>query len=99
MYSKLQCCVKFDRHFSNFFTSNIGLMQGEYLSPLLYSFYVNDMEIELIISGCQSYELKSLNLFLLMYADDTVLLSENVDEIKKYTKVHKFITYINFITI
>ena len=53
------------------------------MSPLLYSFYVNDMEIELINSGCQSYELKSLNLFLLMYADDTVLLSENVDDLQK----------------
>ena len=29
MYSKLQCCVKFDGHFSNFFTSNIGLLQGD----------------------------------------------------------------------
>ena len=61
MYSKLKCCVKFNGHFSNFFTSNIGLTQSEYLSPLLYSFYVNDMEIELINSGCQTYELKSLN--------------------------------------
>ena len=41
------------------------------------------MEIELINSGCQTYELKSLNLFLLMYADDTVLLSENGDDLQK----------------
>ena len=41
------------------------------------------MEIELINSGCQTYELKSLNLFLLMYADDTVLLSEDVDDLQK----------------
>jgi hypothetical protein len=33
------------------------------MSPLLYSFYVNDMEIDLIYSGCQTYELKSLNLY------------------------------------
>ena len=39
------------------------------------------MEIELINSGCLTYELKSLNLFLLMYADDTVLLSE--DDLQK----------------
>ena len=83
MYSKLKCCVKFNGHFSNFFTSNIGLMQGESLSTLLYSFYVNDMEIELINNGCQTYELKSLNLFLFMYADDTVLLSENGDDLQK----------------
>jgi hypothetical protein len=83
MYSKLQCCVKFDGHFSNFFTINIGLVQGDSLSLLLYSFCVNDMEIELINSGCQTYEIKSLNLFLLMYADDTVLFSENVDDLQK----------------
>ena len=58
-------------------------MQGESLSPLLYSFYVNDMEIELINSGCQSYEFTSLNLFLLMYADDTVLLAVSTDDLQK----------------
>jgi ASC-1-like (ASCH) protein len=56
-------------------------MQGESLSPFFYAMYVNDIEIELIKQGCQSYELKILlNLYLLMYADDTVLFSENVQE-------------------
>ena len=41
------------------------------------------MEIELLNIGCQSYELKSRNLFLLVYADDTVLFSENVDDLQK----------------
>ena len=57
-------------------------MQGEFVSPLLYSLYVNDIEVELIIQGCQSDELKNLNLFLLMYADDTVLFSENVEDLQ-----------------
>jgi hypothetical protein len=57
-------------------------MQGESLSPLLYSLYVNDIEVELIIQGCQSDELKNLNLFLLMYADDTVIFSENVEDLQ-----------------
>jgi hypothetical protein len=58
----------------NIFTvsCNIGLVQGESLSPFLYAMYDNDIEIELIKQGCQSYELKMLNLYLLMYADDTV---------------------------
>ena len=73
-------------------------MQGESLSPLLYSFYVNDMEIELINSGCQSYELKSLNLFLLVYADDTVLFSENVDDLQKMiNSVNEYGLYINLL--
>jgi hypothetical protein len=66
---------------------NIGLMQGESLSSFLYAMYVNDIEIELINQGCQSYELKMLNLYLLMYADDTVLFSENVHELQNMSNV------------
>ena len=62
-------------------------MQGESLSPFLYAMYVNDIEIELIKQGCQSYELKMLNLYLLMYVDDTVLLSENVHELQNMINV------------
>ena len=56
-------------------------MQGESLSPFLYAMYGNDIEIELNKQGCQSYELNMLNLYLLMYADDTVLFNENVQEL------------------
>ena len=49
--------------------------------------YVNDIEIELIKQGCQSYELKMLNLYLLMHADDTVLFSENVHELQNMINV------------
>jgi hypothetical protein len=34
-----------------------------------------------------SYELKMLNLYLLMYADDTVLFSENVHELQNMINV------------
>jgi hypothetical protein len=68
--------------FQIFFSCNIGLMQGESLYPFLYAMYVNDIEIELIKQGCQSYELKMLNLYLLMYDDDTALFSENVHELQ-----------------
>ncbi|XP_071123308.1 uncharacterized protein [Mytilus edulis] len=83
MYAKIKCCIKLEGNFSNFFQSNVGLMQGESLSPFLYSLYINDIENELLSQGCQSYELKMLNLYLLMYADDTVLFSETVDGLQK----------------
>ena len=41
MYSKLKTCVKLNGEFSEFFSSNVGLMQGESLSPFLYAIYVN----------------------------------------------------------
>jgi hypothetical protein len=89
MYSKLISSVKHDGNFSDFFSCNIGLVQGESLSPFLYAMYVNDIEIELIKQGCQSYELKMLNLYLLMYADDTVLFSENVHELQNMINIVK----------
>ena len=38
MYSKLKACIKLNGNFSDVFTYNVGLMQGESLSPLLYFF-------------------------------------------------------------
>jgi hypothetical protein len=52
--------ANFSHNFSDFFSCNIGLVQGESLFPFVYAMYVNDIEIELIKQGCQSYELKML---------------------------------------
>ena len=79
--SKLKSCVK--QNGLDFFNCSTGLMQGESLSPLLYSLYVNDIELELINNGCIPYELRIINLYLLMYADDMVLFSESIAELQK----------------
>jgi len=31
--------------------NDLGLMQGEVLSPILYSFYINDLKNEIILKG------------------------------------------------
>ena len=62
---------------SDFFRIYIGLMQGEALSPFLFSLFTNDIENVFNSSNCEGYQLCLLNLFLLMYADDTVLISES----------------------
>lgn len=51
-------------------------MQGEVLYPILFNLHVNDFEMNFLESGCIPHELLSLNLFLLMYADDMILFSE-----------------------
>ena len=45
-------------------------MQGEILSPLLFSRLLNDFEISFISNGAVEYRLGELSLFLLMYADE-----------------------------
>ena len=83
MYSKLKASVRLDSNYSDIFACNVRLMQGVSLYPLLCSLYVNDIEVELINQGCQSYELKKIELvFCLMYADDIVIFSENVEDLQ-----------------
>ena len=57
------------------FNCNEGLMQGESLSPFLFSLYVNDFEMEFIENMCVPVEIKDIVLFLIMYADDTYIIT------------------------
>ena len=52
-------------------------MQGDVLSPILFSLYVNDFESEFLKSNCKSFDYGELHLFLLRYADDMIVFSES----------------------
>ena len=67
---------------SEYFENRIGLFQGEVLSPILYSLFVNDCEMHFIREHCSSFDLNMLNLFLLMYADDMVLFAESPESLQ-----------------
>ena len=54
-------------------------MQREVLSPILYSFYVNDFELEFTIKGHCPHEFQDIALFLMMYADDMILISAIIE--------------------
>ena len=44
MYSNVKSCVTVRGFNSEYSKSSLGLMQGEVLSPILFSLYVNDFE-------------------------------------------------------
>ena len=88
MYDNIKSSVMVDGEVSNYFSCNIGLRQGENLSPVLFNIYLNDLETYFFrhdtTSGieCESSELDHtvtiyLKLFILLYADDTVIFSES----------------------
>ena len=54
MYSKSKSCVLQNGKISGYFSSFAGVRQGEILSPLLFAFYINDLEGYLISKNITS---------------------------------------------
>ena len=44
MYKSAKSCITTNGAMSDFFTCNVGVRQGENLSPLLFAVYLNDFE-------------------------------------------------------
>ena len=48
LYLNVQSCIHVDGLCSEYFNNNLGLMQDEILSPILFALFVNDKEIYFI---------------------------------------------------
>ena len=93
MYNQVKSCVFMNDNMSDYFGSSRGVRQGENLSPLLFSLYLNDLEQFLEEREClplnirltnDNSDLKSmLKLFVLLYADDTVMMSDSRQQLQK----------------
>ena len=81
------------------FPCDIGVRQGKNLSPLLFSLYLNDLEQFLSQSGdvngvnCSSNNIEEnahvfLKLFVMLYADDTVILAETADDLQNALNIY-----------
>jgi len=79
MYQHVRSCVKNCGSLSEFFESNVGLLQGEITSPILFSFFINDLENELQSNPLNCISLDQISLYLILFADDAVIMSETPD--------------------
>ena len=82
--SKLVVIFKYKGVLSDYFQSDVGLMQDE---TLLFSLYVNDLEMHFIKDSCPSLEIQEVSLFLLMYAYDMVLFSEGQEGLQHISNI------------
>ena len=83
MYTKFKSCVRNNGKSTETFDVTVGVLQGKALSPFLFSMYLNDFESFLMKNGSDSIEIGMLNLFLILYADDTVIISESAEVLQK----------------
>ena len=85
IYNNIKSCVQENGQKSDYFSCYTGVRQGENLSPLLFALYLNDLESFLKYNHVNNLKLNDsifdqfLKIQILLYADDTVLLSDNAD--------------------
>ena len=96
LYQNTKACIKLNNSISASFNCNIGVRQGDNLSPLLFALFINDFESflsdqfnglkgidDLFTESTLNEEIERfLKLFVLLYADDTIILAENPKDLQ-----------------
>ena len=84
IYSNVKATVRTDEGLTDFLECNLGVRQGCMLSPRLFIIFINELEKMLKKSKFRGISLgNAIEVFLLMYADDIVLLGDTVLELQK----------------
>ena len=82
MYKHVKSKVKINNSISIGFECNLGVRQGECLSPFLFAMYINDLEEEFHLKGSEGIDLGMLKSFLLLYADDIIIFASSAVELQ-----------------
>ena len=96
LYANAKSCVRKGQDLSEFFSCNVGVRQGENLSPLLFAIYLNDFEsyVAQEYDGLTFLNMETsrilgdnilemfLRLYILLYADDTIILAESPKQLQ-----------------
>ena len=83
IYSRVKSRVKHDNTLSEPFTCDIGVRQGECLSPFLFAMYVNDLEAEIVTKGISGINIGTINIYILLYADDIIMFGNSPEDLQK----------------
>ena len=91
MYKQIKSCITVNGSTSGFFNCEKGVRQWENLSPLLFAIYLSDLESFMSFNNCSSIDIDIqeenfmifIKLFVILYADDTILLSDNAKQFQE----------------
>ena len=86
LYTNAKSCVQVNDSVTDWFDINTGVRQGDSLSPSLFSIFINDLaqEVKDMNAGVMVGE---VNLPILLYADDIVLISPTPEKLQSMLDV------------
>ena len=76
LYNNVTSCVKLKNSITDEFPCEVGLRQGDCLSPILFSLYINDLP------GKLSRTKHMTDIDILLYADDLAMLANSREELQ-----------------
>ena len=79
IYESFKTCIRVNGTLTDYFNSYKGVKQGEPLSPILFLFFINDMYNALYDDHVDVFSIDDIQLFMLLFADDTVLFSYTIE--------------------
>ena len=96
LYNSAKSCVRNCDVVSDYFSCNVGVRQGENLSPMLFAIFLNDFEFSIsrhyrgldLLANEINEKLSNddvehfLRIFALLYADDTIVLAESPEQLQ-----------------
>lgn len=71
MYNDVKSCVLTD-----IFENKQGVLQGDILSPMIFSQFLEDLETHFQEKWSAGIEIEQINIFLLLIADDLAIINE-----------------------
>ena len=77
LYEHVQCTIRINGEYSEWFNVKTGLKQGCIQSPQLFNIFANDLTHAIRVLNCGLQFADEDSVSILLYADDIVLLSDN----------------------
>ena len=93
MYSDIKARVRTVNITSEYFDCPAGVRQGCILSPVLFNFFIDELNSMLMSSGKLGIQLTQdlYDLFALLYADDVAIFADSARNLQRLIDIlHKF---------